>query len=66
MLTDNVNALMFDQAQPGALEGALTRLCSDTSLRQRLAQGAANTIDRLELTWIGNARRVIARVESGA
>lgn len=66
VLTDNVNALMFDPAQPGALEGALTRLSSDASLRQRLAQGAANTIDRLELTWAGNARRVIALAESGA
>jgi glycosyltransferase involved in cell wall biosynthesis len=66
VLTDNVNALMFEPAHPGALEGALTRLCTDTALRQRLAQGAADTIDRLELTWIGNARRVTALVKAGA
>ncbi len=66
VLTDNVNALMFEQAKPGALEGTLTRLCTDTSLRQRLAQGAADTIDRLELTWVGNARRVTALVKAGA
>lgn len=66
VLTDNVNALMFEQAQPGALEGALTRLCTDASLRHRLAQGAADTIDRMDLTWIGNARRVTALVEAGA
>jgi glycosyltransferase involved in cell wall biosynthesis len=66
VLTDNVNALMFEPAKPGALEGTLTRLCTDTSLRQRLAQGAADTIDRLELTWVGNARRVTALVKAGA
>jgi glycosyltransferase involved in cell wall biosynthesis len=62
VLTDNVNALMFEPAQPGALEGALTRLCTDTALRQRLAQGAADTIERLGLTWLNNARRVTALV----
>ena len=65
VLTDDVNALMFEQALPGALESALTRICTDTLLRQRLAQGAADTIDRLDLTWIGNARRVTALVEAG-
>ena len=65
VLTDDINALMFEQALPGALESALTRICTDTSLRQRLAQGAADTIDRLDLTWIGNARRVTALVEAG-
>ena len=65
VLTDDINALMFEQALPGALESALTRICTDTLLRQRLAQGAADTIDRLDLTWIGNARRVTALVEAG-
>lgn len=66
VLTDNLNALMFEPTQPGALEGALTRLCTDAPLRQRLAQGAADTIDRLNLTWVGNARRVTALAEAGA
>ena len=60
VLTDNVNALLFDEAEAGALERTLGRLCHDTALRERLAQGAADTIDRLELTWLGNARKAVA------
>ncbi len=62
LLTDGVNALMFEQARPGALESALSRLCTDVPLRQRLGRGAADTIDRLDLTWVGNARRVAALI----
>jgi glycosyltransferase involved in cell wall biosynthesis len=58
VLTDGDNALLFDPAQPGALEAALQRLCHDQSLRQRVAAGSAATIGRLGLTWQGNARRV--------
>lgn len=66
ILTDGVNALLFDEARSGALEQALQQVCSDEPLRHRLAQGAADTIDRLELTWQGNARRVIGLVEHRA
>ena len=62
-LTHESNALLFDESAPGSLEQALTRLCADADLRARLALGAAQTIDRLDLTWIGNARRVVALVE---
>lgn len=64
VLTDGVNALLFDEAQSGALEDVLQRLCSDSVLRERLAQGAADTIDRLELTWLGNARRALSLVQA--
>lgn len=66
VLTDGVNALLFDEAQPGALEQALQQLSSDEPLRQRLAQGAADTIDQLDLTWLGNARKVTALVGAAA
>ena len=33
---------------------------------ERLADGAARTIDRLDLTWLGNARRVAGLVEAAA
>ena len=66
VLTDGVNALLFDGDRPGALEQALQQLCSDEPLRQRLAQGATDTIDRLELTWLGNARKVAALVGTAA
>lgn len=58
ILTGDDNALLFDPAAPGALEQALTRLCADPDLRARLSASAAATIDRLDLTWLGNARRV--------
>lgn len=58
VLADGDNALLFDATQPGALEHSLTRLCADAALRGRLAASAAATIDRLDLTWLGNARKV--------
>ncbi len=58
VLADGDNALMFDGDDPHGLETALTRLCADATLRERLAQGARATIARLDLTWDGNARRV--------
>lgn len=60
VLTDGENALMFDGDDPQGFETALTRLCADSALRERLAQGARATIARLDLTWEGNARRVAA------
>ena len=59
ILVDGENALLFDADRPGALESALTRLCADTALRDRLARAAVATIDRLDLTWQANARRVV-------
>jgi glycosyltransferase involved in cell wall biosynthesis len=63
VLTDGENALLFDEADPGGLEKALTRLCSQPDLRDRLARSARATIDRLSLTWRSNARRAMALVE---
>lgn len=63
VLQDGVNALMFDASQPGALEDALSRLCSDRPLRDRIAQGAGESIARLSLTWDSNARRVVMLAE---
>jgi len=58
VLTDGDNALLFDGGQTGALEDALTRLCADQALRQKLSVGAAASIARLRLTWHSNALRV--------
>ncbi len=60
VLVDGRNALLFDGSAPGALEAALTRLCADAALRERLAAGAAATIGQLGLTWRSNAQRVTA------
>lgn len=60
VLTDGDNALLFDDHSVGSFEAALTRLCADDVLRARLAQGALDTVTRMDLTWLGNARKVIA------
>lgn len=59
VLSDGENALLFDENVAGSFERALTRLCADDALRQQLAQGACASIGRLDLTWAGNARRVV-------
>lgn len=58
ILTHDENALLFDPDRPGDLEGALTLACADAERRNRLAQAAAATVERLDLTWLGNARKV--------
>lgn len=60
------NALLFSESVPGALQQALTRACSDTALRERLAHEARATIDRLGLTWRANAARAVALGERAA
>ncbi len=59
VLTDGENACMFDGSDRNGLARALTRICQDDDLRARLSDGARRTIDRLDLTWDGNARRVV-------
>jgi glycosyltransferase involved in cell wall biosynthesis len=62
VLSDGENALLFDSKDPASFEQALTRLCADAALRAHLAQGARASIARLNLTWTGNAGRVVALV----
>lgn len=59
VLQDDRNALLFDAQRPGAFEAALQRLSTDAALRQRLGEGARRTIDERQLTWHGNARKVM-------
>lgn len=59
VLRDGENALMFDAAAPAGFEQALSRLCTDEALREKLGAGACATIEQLDLTWNGNARRVV-------
>ena len=63
VLTDAENALLFDKGVSGSFEQALTRLCADPALRAKLAYGARATICRLDLTWLGNARRIESLVQ---
>jgi glycosyltransferase involved in cell wall biosynthesis len=64
VLEDGRNALLFDPKQPEALEALLARLAHDAALREQLGQGAGATIARLNLTWLGNAERVVALARS--
>lgn len=63
VLTHEDNALLFQESDSTGLQDALTRLCQDDALRARLAQAAQDTVTRLDLTWLGNARRVVKLVE---
>lgn len=58
ILEDGENAIMFDEGIEGSLEAALTRICQDAALRNRLSRNAKETIDRRQLTWIDNAQQV--------
>ncbi|MBI5860816.1 MAG: glycosyltransferase family 4 protein [Rhodocyclales bacterium] len=58
VLSDGENSLLFDADASDAFEHALSQLCADDVLREKLGVGAHATIDRLDLTWDGNARRV--------
>lgn len=60
ILTDGVDATLFDPSGPGSLENALLRLCRDPAMRIRTGNAARATIDERGLTWARNATRVAA------
>ena len=58
ILENEKNALLFNINHPSSFESALNKLCSDSTLRNQIGNGARDTIDKLQLTWIGNAMKV--------
>ncbi|MBV8380872.1 MAG: glycosyltransferase family 4 protein [Paucibacter sp.] len=64
VLEDEVNALLFDEATMDGLEQALTRLSTDAALRERIGVSGRQLIQQKQLTWLGNARRVLALAAS--
>jgi glycosyltransferase involved in cell wall biosynthesis len=67
ILSDEFNALLFQEHSALTMESAMARLCADESLRNRLSRNAHDTISLMDLTWKGNARRVVALAQaSGA
>lgn len=60
VLEDGGNALLFEPSDDAAFAAAIERLCNDAALRERLGSQARATIDRLGLTWLANARTVVA------
>jgi glycosyltransferase involved in cell wall biosynthesis len=59
-----VTAWLFDPQEPGALWQAVARLAADPALRQNLGRNAAAAIITRDLTWAGNARRVVEWAKS--
>lgn len=59
VLAHEHNALLFQPAEPGAMEAALQRLADDAPLRAQLGQAARRTLAERRMTWRGNAERVV-------
>jgi glycosyltransferase involved in cell wall biosynthesis len=60
ILTEGHDALLFTPQEPGSLEAALLKFCTDNALRKRLGAAAKDTITRKSLTWVNSAERVVA------
>jgi glycosyltransferase involved in cell wall biosynthesis len=60
VLTDGLNAALFDPSDAEAMCRAIGRLADDPLLRERLAQHARASIVEGRYTWLDNARRVLA------
>jgi glycosyltransferase involved in cell wall biosynthesis len=59
VLRHGETALLFDPGSPEAMWQAVLRLAEDATLRQRLGEAARAEIARRDLTWAGNARKVL-------
>ncbi|MBR0651039.1 glycosyltransferase family 4 protein [Roseomonas terrae] len=64
VLEDGRTALLVPPGDADALRAALHRLVADAALRRRLGAAARAEILRRDLTWAGNARRVIGFAEA--
>ncbi|MDD4936328.1 MAG: glycosyltransferase family 4 protein [Acidiphilium sp.] len=60
ILVDGETALLFEPENWAALWACIARLAADPALRGRLGSAARAEIIRRDLTWAGNARRVVA------
>ncbi|MBS7812022.1 glycosyltransferase family 4 protein [Roseococcus pinisoli] len=64
VLEEGRTALLFDPRDPRGLWQAVHRLASSAGLRARLGAAARGEVLRRDLTWEGNARRVVAIAEA--
>ncbi|HUR28161.1 MAG TPA: glycosyltransferase, partial [Planctomycetota bacterium] len=64
VLVHGENAWLVRPDDAGALEAALIALAADARLRARLGAAARRTIAERDLTWRGNAARVVREIES--
>ena len=58
ILTNRVDALLYDPGHEHGIESALDELCENPELRGRIAAGAGTAIARKGLTWEKHAARV--------
>lgn len=58
VITDGENAVLFEPEQTDTFQHALSQLCHDGDLRQRLGQAARDTVVSRGFTWARNAARV--------
>jgi len=63
VLEDGKSAVLVPPGDGDALRQAIVHLATQPGLRTRLGANARHTITERELTWVGNARRVIRAVE---
>jgi glycosyltransferase involved in cell wall biosynthesis len=64
ILRNGQNSLLFEQDNLESFSTALSRVCSDPVLRDRIGKGAAATIVDRNLTWENNAKTVVRLFES--
>lgn len=63
VLTDGEDCLLFPPGDGAALNRALGRLAADGSLRETPGAAARAAVEERDLTWEGNARRVVSGIE---
>ena len=64
VVADGESAVLFPPGDEPAMHAGLDRLSADEALRTRLGTGARETVARRNLTWDGNAQRVVAIAEA--
>lgn len=64
VLRDGETAVLFDPSRPGAMWDAVNRLVQDAALRERVGRAARAEVLSRDLTWAGNASRVVALAET--
>ena len=62
LLTEG-EAMLFDPADDMAFQAAVERLSGDPELRKRLGRAARQALERQDLTWASNARRIAGLFE---
>lgn len=62
ILDDGVDGLLFAPGSAEAMACAIERLARDAPLREKLGQAAAQKLAARDLTWAGNAERVLSIV----